>query len=118
LDIHNTIRLPSVARYEGFRAKHAPEPWPLAGLDTSPAAGRMAEEWDLLGFATGAPQDEHGLVEAALPAGAEMPGEAELVQVEGTVEVQYGALLRAARVSRVLPGPPAVAGQVGAVAAA
>jgi hypothetical protein len=138
------------------------------GLDTSPAAGRRAEDWDLLSFATGPPlmslarrllpadqhdsrslpspagrkvrlaglvahgqertearpagaltlQDEHGLVEVTLPAGVEAPGEADLVLAEGTVEVQYGApLVRAARVSRVLPGP-AVAGQVGAVAAA
>jgi DNA polymerase-3 subunit alpha len=152
-----------------WKAKHAPEPWPLEGLDTSPAAGRMAAEWDLLGFAPGPPLlslarrllppdlhdsralpllagrkvrlaglvahcregtetrpagaltllDEHGLVEVALPAGVEAPGEAELVLVEGAVEVQYGApLLRAARVSRVLPGSAPVAGEVGAVAAA
>jgi hypothetical protein len=63
--------------------------------------------------------DEHGLVEVTLPAGVDAPAEAELVLVEGTVEVQYGApLVRALKVSRVLPGAVPGPGQAGAVAAA
>jgi hypothetical protein len=49
--------------------------------------------------------DEFGLIDCDLPPGAEAPGEAELVLVEGTVEVIFGApIVRASKISGWLPG--------------
>jgi hypothetical protein len=95
-------------RWDRGRAQSLP--WDLADsrvLRASESAARL----QLAGLVVSADRgtlawlDEFGMFESECALGVELPGEAELVLVEGSVEVRHGlAVLKGARVSGWHPG--------------